>query len=799
MAIRPVVLVYQDLASPTVTPTSPDLNCLVVGPAYHIQDYFTPGTTDYADKTDIEVSTAYGALEADPATALPVGPAVITVAEPPNNEVGALLDGDSVQIYFDQARVRIAGKGVDVGGGIKGTTTVLTPNVFDTAETIPGPTTFATAGPGKVLPGDRLVIKDAGAVVIARTVLSVVSDTQLTLTADVTGGTFTPAANQIWYIERQINDVQIDASFVTSTNNSVAIAGGVTLPVTGQGDKPVSYAVVYEAYRSLRQDLVELDTVESSAEILSKIGRIDARNPLAAGAFVALENTTSVVQFVGVLSDDLAGHVAVSDHISARPDVYAIVPLTTDVSIFAMWNSDCVGLALPDDVRGRPQRFRVVIGNGTLPLTKTIIEPSATGESLQLTGTAPVTISKITLTGTASLITNGVIPGDLMVVTITSAAGVVALGTYPIASVTSATILEVNTSTPFASAGVANITVTIFESDGTTVRLALAALVGAVSAAGDDLFLTLKDPSGTFVASGVAAGDLIKIPVDPNTAITASSVFTTLVVSSVISDQRLLLVNNGPDLSTAQNELPHGVKRIGGALVSTAAINYRIDRTLSKSQQVTYLIAVAQSFNSKRTVLVWSDDCDVAGVTGGTHQPGFYLSCAVGGMTAGLPSQQGFTNLGIAGISQIYHSNTYFTDTQLTDLSNGGWYVFAQQTPTSLPYTIHQLTTDPSTLESGEFSVVKNFDFVSLFFVDILEDFLGQYNVTVETLTLLQGALNTGGDLLLLRTVAKIGAPLTSFSIADLGVSPTSGDRVITHLAIGLPKPLNVIELHLVG
>ena len=50
MAIRPVVLVYQDFATQTVTPATPDLNCLAVGPAYFIQDYFVPGSTAYADK-----------------------------------------------------------------------------------------------------------------------------------------------------------------------------------------------------------------------------------------------------------------------------------------------------------------------------------------------------------------------------------------------------------------------------------------------------------------------------------------------------------------------------------------------------------------------------------------------------------------------------------------------------------------------------------------------------------------------------------------------------------------------------
>lgn len=783
--IRPVVLVFQEIATPTVTPSTPDLNCLIVGPAYHIQDYFQPGATAYADKTDIKVTTDYGALEGDPTTATPVGAAVITVAEPPNNKTGALLDADSVAIFFDEARVII-------DSGANATTTAGS-NTFSATGN-----TWNTPGSEQVKAGDRVIVKDGSAVIARFTVLSVVSDTSLLFTSDLPSG-FTAGTNQNYRIERQLNDQQVDESFFTVTGNVVKVNGSVTLPVTGQGSKVVSYAKVYEQYRSLRQDLTDLDTVEQTSDITAKIGRLDYRNPLASAVFVALQNTTSQIQFIGVLTDDLPGHTVARDHITARPDVYAIVPLTADVSVFAMWNADCVGLAVPDEDTGRPQRFRVVIGNGTLPLTKTMIEPSTTGAPLQLTSSSGGQVTKITLTGTASLVTAGVVPGDILRVTVTSAGGVVALGDYPVAAVLDADDLQVNTATPFASAGTCNVTAVIKQSDGTTDRVASAALTGVVTAAAPDYYLILKDANGTFVSSGVAAGDIVQIPSNPNAAIDDNSVFTQLVVASVLSENRLQIVNNGQDSSTVQNELPHGVKRIGSALVGMTAVSYQVVRTLSKSQQVTELVAIAQSFRSKRTILVWPDKCDVAGVTGGGKQPGWYLAAAVGGMTAGLPSQQGFTNLGIAGISQIYDSNTYFTDAQLTDISNGGWFVFAQQTTSSLPYSIHQLTTDVSTLESGEYSVVKNFDFVSLFFVDILEQFLGIYNVTQDTLTLLQGALNTGGDNLKLRTVAKIGAPLTSFAINDLGVSPTSGDRVVAHLAIGLPKPLNVIELHLVA
>lgn len=785
--IRPVVLVYQEIATPTVTPTTPDLNCLVVGPAYHIQDYFKPGTTDYADKDSIQLTAAYGQLEGTIASVPPSGPAYITVADPPNNKPGALLDATSVRIFLDNARVSVT-------NGAAGTTSAATPNTFVQAD---GGVDFTT-GANKVLPGDRIIIADSTPTNIVRTVYSVVNATTLLLTQDIPPSGFTPGSGQGWRVERRLNDQQIDPSFFTVTSNTVAISGGITLPVATQGNKTVTYGLVYMQYISLRQDLQDLNTISSTNEIEASIGRIDARNPLAVGVFVARQNTTSLVQFYGVDENTLVGHTKVRDSLASRPDVYAIVPLNADTSIIAMWNTDNVGLSLPDESNGRPQRFRVVIGSGTLPLTKTMIEPQATGLVSAKTGSAPTDIYRLTVPG-ATFIANGVLPGDIATIALDTASPV--NGTYTVAQVISDTVLEING--VFSSAKTLNVLATLGitgPSGSPTRRAAAVASAAMTTAAGVDLFLAFKDANGTFVSSNVNPGDILELPSDiSSTSYTGAT--SKFVVAAVLSENRLEIVNNGRNTATVENELPHGVKRTATtALVPTTAVaHYRIVRTLSKSQQVTDLVAVAQSFRSRRTVLVWPDKCDVSGVTGGTAQPGYYLACAVGGMTAGLPSHQGFTFLGIAGISKLYNSNTHFNDTQLTDLSQGGWYVFAQQTPNALPYTIHQLTTDVSTLESGEFSVVKNFDFVSLFFVDILEDFLGQYNINQETLTLLRGALNIGGETLKLRTYAKIGAPLTSFAINDISISPISADRVVTHLAVGLPKPLNVVELHLVA
>jgi hypothetical protein len=247
-------------------------------------------------------------------------------------------------------------------------------------------------------------------------------------------------------------------------------------------------------------------------------------------------------------------------------------------------------------------------------------------------------------------------------------------------------------------------------------------------------------------------------------------------------------------------------------LGDSSTLHWRVSRTLSKAQQVDALVAVSQSFLSRRVILVWPDLVTVAGLVDGSKtrtlstvaedadpQPGYYLAGVVGGMTAGLPPHQGFTNLGIAGVDELDHTTRYFNETQLTELSDGGWFVFGQTEPDALPSCIHQLTTDTTSLETGEYSCVKNFDYIAMYFSDIIDDFLGIWNINDETLAFLTQSLNTGGDTLKLRKYAKIGAPLKSFTINSLAEHPTAADRVEAYISIGMPKPLNRVGLHLIS
>lgn len=875
---RPVVLIYQEYATTSVTPDIPDLNCIVVGPCYWVMDYLD-------DKGDIRTASDYGTLEANNTyTAPSVGTDAITVADPPNNKVGAILDSASVQVYFDEARVLIT---QDVGAPTTGAILTANSNKIDT-----------TSAPGLVLAdvkaGDYLIIQNpAGGTDLKKRVLSV----------DATGNAIYATTNFVVgdgstkykiRVERLVNNILIDSSFVVIDGNEIIIQGGVTTVLTGEVTaRTVNYAKVYIQYRSLRQDLRFVGEVSDTTGRETALGKNDSRNPLCGVVAVAQLNTTTAIQYYGVASDDLAGHTEAMEVLQGRKDIYAIVPITVSSAILAAYKVELEGLAdvANAETTGIPQKFRVVLGALNLIEEKTVSPTTgyhSAGSQLTVDGAiagTPITSADDinvfvdpALTTSTGFVAKGVRANDTLVI-VSDLAGTSRIGSYTIAEVYDDKRLRISgafpgtnkmsgnvqyyvirgTGTPVASTtftggtstaltnkitgtgvtGVAGhvgdivrvtassvpadqrdwlitalaaagppaewtIAPTSTISDGTGVNGSLFAPLLAVTVASQATtrrcFRYLRDnaTTTTFITDLVIAGDYLDLP-NPLSG-TSFTNYYRYTVAYIPTENNLVLAANS-DMAALNPEIG-----------DTATLKFRVDRALSKDDQVSELVAIAQSFNSRRVVLVWPDEVTVSGLVDGSKvrtisttpeaadaQPGYYLAGVVGGMTAGLPSHQGFTNLGIAGVSGIGHSTRYFSDAQLTELSDGGWFVFGQETPNTLPYSIHQLTTDPSTLESGEYSVVKNFDFVSIFFQDILEEFLGIWNINDETLAFLKQSLEQGIDILKLRKYAKIGAPLNSADITSIAVSDASADRVEVYMEVGLPKPLNRIGLHLIS
>lgn len=333
----------------------------------------------------------------------------------------------------------------------------------------------------------------------------------------------------------------------------------------------------------------------------------------------------------------------------------------------------------------------------------------------------------------------------------------------------------------------------------------------------DDLFNRLEDSSATFLSSGVLPGDTIEFPLDPNNY--GPTAFEGRVlsykISTVQNENRLLIANGEDDTGSVAKELPHYFARdLPNRFIDNTPPNaqhYRILRTLSQEDQILALVTVAQSVRSKRLTIVWPDQVEVADLRDGSLpravpttrtlagiQPSYYLACAVGGVIAGIPPQAGLTNGSFIGFTKLVHAQGYFTEPQLSRLSDGGLFVCVQRTPNALPECIHQLTTDPTAIEVGELSVVKNVDFLSKFFQEILESFIGQYNVLPETINEISRAISDAAEQLKSRRIARFGPPLLEGTITSIGVSEFSADRIELFFSGKVPKPLNTVAFHLV-
>ena len=274
----------------------------------------------------------------------------------------------------------------------------------------------------------------------------------------------------------------------------------------------------------------------------------------------------------------------------------------------------------------------------------------------------------------------------------------------------------------------------------------------------------LTASNATFQSDGVVPGDMVRY---------SSSVHEVL---GVLSNQQLIIDATAPASSVA----------------------YYITRILSKTQQAEALIAASTTFGSNR---VWNIQPDIAGVmVNGVikYLPGYYLACGLAGMVAGFPVQQGFTNIGVAGISDLKNSNFYFSRADLNNIAGAGTCLFVQDTQGAIPYCRHELTTDMTVLEYREMLVVKNWDWLSYFYYDKTKGFIGSWNITTDTLNTVRRTIIASSELIKGQKLPRIGAPLLDYTINSIGQDPYNKDTAIVKLGVKVVYPLNYLDIHII-
>jgi len=298
---------------------------------------------------------------------------------------------------------------------------------------------------------------------------------------------------------------------------------------------------------------------------------------------------------------------------------------------------------------------------------------------------------------------------------------------------------------------------------------------------------TFRDSGATFITDGVQAGRYIEVS-------GFSAVATPEEESHILGTRHYVeLVNSNNELvlrDAVYGDLPP-------VPYAVSAVEYVVTRDYTRDEEATYLAAYASAFGNRRVISIWPDVLEVSYGGAVVEVPGYFAASTFCAYVTGLPSQQGFTNMGIVGFIGLKNSNDRYTDEQLNVIAGGGNLVLVQDVAEAPLRVRHQLTTDVSTILFQELSVTKNIDFISMFLYNSKKKFIGQYNVTTELVSVLKTVGDSTLQYLKEAKIPKFGAPLRSGELLSVDESETEIDTVAEVYDINGAIPLNKIRITL--
>jgi hypothetical protein len=160
---------------------------------------------------------------------------------------------------------------------------------------------------------------------------------------------------------------------------------------------------------------------------------------------------------------------------------------------------------------------------------------------------------------------------------------------------------------------------------------------------------------------------------------------------------------------------------------------------------------------------------------------------------------QGLTNITLTGFDNADEVVNHFNRSQLDRMASAARWIVTHDLRTGAVYTRHELSTDPTDLNTRELMVTKNVDSISYVFRRNLAKFIGRANVTPSMLEVLKTEIS--GIIEFLKSsgfTARLGGQLIDAQIKELRRHVLLRDRVVCTIDLRIPYPLNNLEIHLV-
>ena len=425
-----------------------------------------------------------------------------------------------------------------------------------------------------------------------------------------------------------------------------------------------------------------------------------------------------------------------------------------------------------------------------------VITPAQPGQAAAATYTinfnGPIKASTVIL---LEYVGGGGLPVSFEISTVDAVATIVGATTPVFVSINRATgVLVYTDGTDQAAAGRTNLTLTY-----TGVVSAVCSAAGAITGTGITSG-TLNETTGAITALTTV---YTSGTVDLDTLLAGAYrprqsyhlVYKSAISPLITADHTIASLTQNV-LTFAATILGTGTSAIIGPLRS---VTYHVVKDLTLTEQATALAGIASSpsISSRRMVMVWPDvaEASIGNVT--TAVPGWAFAACLGALVDQLPSQQGLTNRGLAGVTGRQGGKDYFrTKARLNIIAGGGIMVFESDGVGQGVYIRHQLTTDISSILLQELSMTKNIDSVTVEIRTALEDLIGTWNVQDGLFIVAKLRVGSLINKFVNTTAARIGGKMKPGSkLLSILEDATLPDTVNIIVDGRFPVPLNKIVL----
>jgi hypothetical protein len=194
---------------------------------------------------------------------------------------------------------------------------------------------------------------------------------------------------------------------------------------------------------------------------------------------------------------------------------------------------------------------------------------------------------------------------------------------------------------------------------------------------------------------------------------------------------------------------------------------------------------------NRRVSVIYPDKASKVLSDGLSHNLGAqYIMAAIAGAESIIPVQQSRTRLNLKSLYELKGVN--MTRTEKNRLAQRGVMILEQPHGVGSEVVIrHGLTTDMTSVQTREVSIVAITDYVSKYYRNICEPYIGKYNINSETITKIEATLKSGKNQLIGKKVINDG------TFGTIMQDEENPDSIAIPASILPPYPCNYIDITL--